>query len=306
MQSKRIIKQKNDGLPYDALAIMAADIPFQATKDVSVSDILAELNNLTGLQAVKNEINSLISFLEIQKMRQPAGYNSATALNLHLIFKGRPGTGKTTVARILASIFKALHVLPIGQLIETDRKDLVGQYVGHTAKQTSDVIDSAMGGVLFIDEAYTLIPEGNPNDFGKEAVDTLLKRMEDDKGKFIVIAAGYPGDMDRFVASNEGLASRFPKVINFEDYKPNELYDIFAGMLAKNELTLAQTDTDKVQALFENMYNTRDEHFANGRSVRNLFERSMEKQAVRLSLLKQQGTDIAPLINEIIYTDLID
>ncbi|EHQ28356.1 AAA family ATPase [Mucilaginibacter paludis] len=304
-QSRRIVKQKNSGLAFNPMAIMEDDVPFEPAKEISPADALAELNQLIGLRAVKDEIGGLISFLEIEKMRAASGQTGGTTLNLHFIFKGKPGTGKTTVARILAKVFKALGVLPVGQLIETDRKDLVGQYVGHTAKQTSDVIDKAMGGVLFIDEAYTLIPEGNPNDFGKEAVDTLLKRMEDDKGKFIVIAAGYSGDMDRFVASNDGLASRFPKMILFEDYQPGELNEIFKLMLAKNGLSMATADAAKAMQLFEDMYRNRDNNFANGRTVRNLFEHSLEKQAVRLSRIKQQGTEISSMINEVIYDDMI-
>lgn len=305
IQSRRIVKQKNSGLAFDAVAITADDIPFAETDTISSKDALAELNALIGLKSVKDEINGLISFLEIEKMRVQQGASSKNMLNLHFLFKGRPGTGKTTVARILAKVFKSLQVLPVGQLIETDRKDLVGQYVGHTAKQTSEVIDKAIGGVLFIDEAYTLIPQGNPNDFGKEAVDTLLKRMEDDKGKFIVIAAGYSDDMDRFVASNEGLASRFPKTVMFDDYDPHELNQIFTQMLTKNGLILVESDKGKVLQMFTEMYQTRDSKFANGRTVRNLFERTLENQAVRLSHIKQQGGDISAGINEIIYDDII-
>jgi SpoVK/Ycf46/Vps4 family AAA+-type ATPase len=305
VQSKRIVKQKNSGLSFNAMAITVDDVPSTATDIVSPQEALAELNKLIGLTSVKTEINSLISFLEIEKMRAVGGSTSKNTLNLHFLFKGRPGTGKTTVARILAKVFKSLQVLPVGQLIETDRKDLVGQYVGHTAKQTSDVIDKAMGGVLFVDEAYTLVPEGNSNDFGKEAIDTLLKRMEDDKGKFIVIAAGYANDMERFVASNEGLASRFPKTVIFEDYTPDELNQIFMHMLTNNGLKLVESDGDKVLQMFTEMYRTRDNKFANGRTVRNLFERMLEKQAVRLSHIRELGGDISTDINQIIYEDII-
>jgi len=213
-----------------SMNITAADIPVEET-DLSAGNIellLAELNALTGLEEVKAEINSLVNFLEAERLRSEAG-GKKNNINLHCVFTGNPGTGKTTVARILARIFKSLGVLGKGQLIEVTDKDLVAGYIGQTSAKTDKIIDSAMGGVLFIDEAYTLAAKGQ-NSFTSEAVDTLLKRMEDDRGKFIVIAAGYTKEMQDFLDSNPGLDSRFARKINFADYPPSALYDIMQGM----------------------------------------------------------------------------
>ena len=285
------------------MIIRPDDIPktSEEGKQLSLEETLDELNKLTGLGAVKKEITNLINYLEVEKMRSVDG-GKKTSLNIHFIFKGNPGTGKTTVARILANIFKAMGLLPKGHLIETDRKDLVAGYVGQTASQTTRIIDSAMGGVLFIDEAYTLA-SGSGNDFGKEAIDTLLKRMEDDKGKFIVIAAGYSGDMDRFLDSNPGLTSRFSKHIIFDDYIPEEMTEIFKGMVKQKGMKIDDGVEEFVLQLFTDIFNKRDKNFANGRTVRNIFEGVLQNQAARIVAEKRKGNDITSIINTISISD---
>lgn len=305
-QSKRLVAAKRNNEIVDPGLIVSMDIPGSEGKSaLTVEEVLSELNRLTGLESVKKEVRALMDFIEIEQMRSAAGGNK-TAINLHFLFKGRPGTGKTTVARILANLFKQMGLLSKGQLVEVDRKNLVGQYIGHTARQTSDVIDSALGGILFVDEAYTLMPEGSGNDFGKEAIDTLLKRMEDDKGKFIVIAAGYTDAMDRFVSANEGLASRFTKEIFFEDYTPPELMAIFEGMVRNKKLSVPDEDLAAVRQHFENIYQNRDSQFANGRTVRNIFESSLQKQAGRLNAWKQAGRSLSDEINILRKEDILD
>lgn len=181
-----------------------------------------ELNKLVSLKEVKEEVSNLIKFINIQSKRKELGL-SVSSLNLHLVFSGSPGTGKTTVARLLGNIYKELGILKKGHCIETDRSGMVGEYIGHTAQKTDKLINSAIDGVLFIDEAYTLNPIDSANDFGQEGIDTLLKRMEDYRDRLIVIVAGYPEEMSRFINSNPGLESRFTKYFYFEDYNPKEL-----------------------------------------------------------------------------------
>jgi SpoVK/Ycf46/Vps4 family AAA+-type ATPase len=288
---------------YD-LILRPEDVPGEEDKKVlSVDEALAALNRLIGLDAVKKEIAGLVDYLEVEKIRAASGGKS-TSLNLHFIFKGNPGTGKTTVARILADIFKAMGLLSRGQLIETDRKDLVGRYVGETAPKTNKVIDRAMGGMLFIDEAYSLTPLDTGQDFGQEAVNTLLKRMEDDSGKFIVVAAGYDNEMQRFLDSNPGLSSRFSKHIHFEDYEPQELTDIFKLMVKSKGMTLASDMDTFLLHQFTGIYDNRDKNFANGRTVRNLFEAALQNQAVRIANLHKAGQDVKPVINVITKEDV--
>ena len=245
-------------------------------------DLFSELENLTGLQEVKKEVSSIINLLKLQKIRKEKGLPELP-ISRHLVFSGNPGTGKTTVARLLVQIYHELGVLSKGQLIEVDRSGLVGGYVGQTAIKTQEVIQQALGGVLFIDEAYTLARGNDSNDYGQEAIDTILKAMEDHRDDLVVIVAGYPNLMERFVNSNPGLKSRFNKYIYFEDYTPEELLEIFDSMCKKSGLTATQDARDLVLKHFEKEYANRNETFANGREVRNFFEKAVVNQANRLA-----------------------
>ena len=261
----------------------AEDASAAAEDNTTLEDELARLEALMGLKGVKDEIQQLVHFLEIQKRRAEHDLKR-TQLSLHLVFLGNPGTGKTTVARILARIFKKLNILKKGHLVETDRMGLVGQYVGHTAKKTSEIVDKALDGVLFLDEAYSLI-SGGENDFGGEAIDTLVKRMEDDRDRLIVVVAGYPKDMEDFIQTNPGLKSRFSKTIHFSDYDQRELGQIFEIFCATNEYALSSEARDKLQQLFAHTLANKGDGFGNGRFARNLFEQVIRNQAMRLSRL---------------------
>ncbi len=246
-----------------------------------IDDLMSELDQLIGLDGVKKNLNNLINVIRIRKIREDMGLTQAP-MSLHLVFSGNPGTGKTTVARLLAKIYRALGVVEKGQLVEVDRAGLVEGYVGQTAQKTQEVIDSALGGVLFIDEAYTLTNQKESGDYGQEAVDTLLKRMEDDRDSFIVIVAGYTEPMEEFLESNPGLRSRFNKFIEFEDYSAEELNTIFVSMCERQDFHLTDEAKEKVQVYFQKMVEEKDENFANAREVRNFFERCIERQANRL------------------------
>lgn len=253
------------------------------TQNTSLKDSLNELEELIGLEGVKKEIKSLINLIEISKLREKHGLKISKLSN-HLVFLGNPGTGKTTVARLVAEIYHKIGVLSKGHLVEVDRSGLVGGYVGQTAIKVNKVIKKALGGILFIDEAYSLTYGKEDNDYGFEAVDTLLKGMEDNREDLVVIVAGYTSPMNQFLDSNPGLESRFNKVINFTDYNPSELYDIFALMCKKNDFVFSKEVSDKMKSYFVNVYENREENFANGRMVRNTFERIIQKQADRLSV----------------------
>ena len=250
-------------------------------EEESLEDILAKLNNLVGLENVKSDVNSLINLLQIRKLRAERGIEQPD-MSLHLVFSGNPGTGKTTVARLLGEIYSKLGILSKGHLVETDRSGLVAGYVGQTAIKTQEKIKEAMGGILFIDEAYSLSASKGENDFGEEAIDTILKAMEDHRDDFIVIVAGYPQLMDDFLHSNPGLESRFNKHLFFDDYKPQELFDIFVSMEEKSSLKLDEKAENFLKGHFEDVYNCRGDNFANGRYVRNIFEKVLSNQADRL------------------------
>ncbi len=244
---------------------------------------IAELEEMTGLGGVKEEINKLIARISLEKKRREQGLK-VSPMALHMVFTGPPGVGKTVVARTLGAIYRDLGVLKKGHVIETDRSGLVAQYIGQTAIKTKDRIAEAMDGILFIDEAYTLTgTEGRQGDqFGQEAIDTLLKEMEDKRDRLVVVVAGYPEQMRAFINSNPGLASRFTKTIEFQPYSPPELIEIFRGMLGKEDLVLSPDwpETD-LRGWFASR--VRDPQFGNARAARTLVERVREAQATRLA-----------------------
>ncbi len=247
----------------------------------SLAELMQELNDLVGLVPVKAEISKLADFLRIQAARSREGLKSS-GLSLHCVFTGNPGTGKTTVARLVAGIYRELGVLKKGHLVETDRAGLVGQYVGHTAPKVDAKVDEALDGVLFIDEAYTL-SSGGGNDFGQEAINQLLKRMEDDRDRLAVVVAGYTGEMKDFLASNPGLNSRFNRFIEFPDYSSEELTAIFDGLMRKRQYVCSPETRDEIARRMAAARAGADEKFGNARFVRNAFERTIERQAVRLA-----------------------
>ena len=253
-----------------------ADIPLD---EELLKESMNKLKGLIGLESVKNDIQDLVKLVRYYK---ETGKDVRETFSLHTVFTGNPGTGKTTVARILAQIYKALGILERGHLVECDRQTLVGAYVGQTAIKTTEVVDKAMGGVLFIDEAYSLT-EGTGSDYGREAVETLLKRMEDDRGKFIVIAAGYTANMHKFMESNPGLKSRFDRVFLFEDFKPSELFEIASNQLEENGIKPNKAASEQLQKYIEFIYEKKDKYFGNGRSVRKVIEEAVRNQHLRLS-----------------------
>jgi len=253
-----------------------------AEPEESLEELLEQLDSLIGLQGVKKQVKDIINIIRVRKKGEEFGQKQSP-LSLHLVFYGNPGTGKTTVARLLGKIYKRLGVLSVGQLVEVDRSGLVVGFVGQTATKTSEVIAKAMGGILFIDEAYTLTHNKGSNDFGQEAVDTILKAMEDYRDDLIVIVAGYPEEMKEFISSNPGLKSRFNQYIEFDDYSPTELYDIFCIRCHEEGLLFGDECKDYLINYFESLYKNKQKDFANGRTVRNYFEKVKIARANRLA-----------------------
>ncbi|MGI9471324.1 MAG: AAA family ATPase [Rubripirellula sp.] len=261
------------------------------TPEQRLADARAKLDRLVGLDAIKDQIQTLTNFLKMERQREEAGLPT-TKPSLHMAFVGNPGTGKTTVARIVAEIYGALGVLKDGHLVETDRSGLVAEYAGQTGPKTNAKIDEALDGVLFIDEAYTLIDESGQDQYGREAVQTLLKRMEDQRDRLVVILAGYPNEMQKMIRSNPGLSSRVGTTMHFDDYPPEALCRIFELIANKAKYTLPTESRRRLLRGFTYLYIGRDRHFGNGRSARNSFERSVRRMANRLAKITEIDHDL--------------
>ncbi|MEM1225282.1 MAG: AAA family ATPase [Planctomycetota bacterium] len=261
------------------------------TAEQRLADARAKLDRLVGLDAIKNQIQTLANFLNMEKHRREQGLPT-TKPSLHMAFVGNPGTGKTTVARIIAEIYGALGVLEKGHLVETDRSGLVAEYAGQTGPKTNAKIDEALDGVLFIDEAYTLIDESGQDQYGREAIQTLLKRMEDQRDRLVVILAGYPKEMTQMIRSNPGLSSRVGTTLHFDDYDPEALARIFELIAAKAKYELPTPTRRRLLRGFTQLYFNRDRHFGNGRTSRNAFERSVRRLANRIAATTEVTRDL--------------
>ena len=292
-EERRSLSQSENSLNKELDKIMVSE-PIQG-------DPYKELDELVGLESVKKEVTSLANFVRIQKQRKEKGLKTSQ-ISYHCVFTGNPGTGKTTVARILASIYKDLGIVKRGHLVETDRSGLIAEYVGQTAVKTNAVVDSALNGILFIDEAYALLDK-NGGGYGDEAIATLLKRMEDDRDSLVVIVAGYTNEMKSFIDANPGLQSRFTRYINFQDYSSDDLYAIFMSRMKKYAYKL-DNDADKYlrKSLAETVAH-KSRNFGNGRYVRNLFEQTITNQANRLGARKNLTTEE---LSQITLSDISD
>ena len=282
-------------LDADALKTLAlADLGLGERKaDVrapTIDEVLAELDSLVGLKPVKDELRRLIATVRANKMREEKGLENNVTMSYNFVFTGNPGTGKTTVARILGKAFRALGVLDRANFVETDRSGLVAKYEGQTAAKTNKLIDSAMGGILFIDEAYQL-NQGENDQYGSEAVATLLKRMEDARGSMVVIIAGYSNEMKKFMEINSGLESRFNRTIEFPDYSAKELAEIYRSMAKKAKYRLSDDVEHWLVPYISMLTEKRDKNFGNARWARNLFEKSVERQALRVTDLADPSAE---------------
>lgn len=279
-------KKKVEGIKQNEIA-----------EDDSLEKVLSELNELIGLRDIKKGIEELTNFLKIQKIREEQGLKSKQNA-LHSVFMGPPGTGKTTIARMIGRIYKHLGYLEKGQLTETDRAGLVAGYVGQTAIKVEEVVTAALDGVLFIDEAYSLSSNGGQRDFGNEAIEALLKRMEDHRKNLVVVVAGYPDEMETFIKSNPGLQSRFNRYYTFDHYQGIELLDIFKLFANKADFVLTEDAADKLLEIFERLYEKRHKGFGNARVVRNLFEKIIERQANRIIAIPKLTKEILMNLTE--------
>ena len=279
-------KSKNDKSEIDPLP-----------EEDTLEKVLKELNALVGLAEVKKDVSELINLLEIQKKRSAQGLKNVE-ITLHTVFLGPPGTGKTSVARLLSRIFKHLGFLSKGQMYETDREGLVAGYVGQTATKVDSAVESSLGGVLFVDEAYALSQNAFGNDYGAEAVNTLLKRMEDHREDLAVVVAGYTEPMKIFIESNPGLRSRFNRYFHFDHFTPAELLQIFESFCSKSDFIISDDAKEKLTDTFDLLYESKNESFGNARVVRNLFEKCVQNQANRIVKLKKITNKVLKTLTE--------
>lgn len=286
-QYKEYLKKLNDiidgkiSISSSTISALQPTVKVKPNKKVTLDDARKELNRLVGLENVKSYISDWVDQLKVFNLRRSRGM-SVPDMSYHMVFTGNPGTGKTTVARIMAQIYCALGIISKGQLVEVDRSDLVAGYVGQTAIKTVGVIEQALGGVLFIDEAYSLA-NGRDNDFGREAIETLLKAMEDHRNDLVVIVAGYDGLMHKFIDSNPGLRSRFKNFIHFDDYSGCEMFKIFQTLCRENQYVISDEASTVLMNRFDTLYLTRDDGFGNARDVRNAFESVVTRQSKRIA-----------------------
>jgi len=290
-----MLKKINDKIAKPKVKIEGVS-QTEVDENETMDDVLAELNELIGLEEIKKSIIDLTNYLKIQKVREAKGLKTVNT-SLHTVFLGPPGTGKTTVARLISRIYKHLGYLEKGHLVETDRSGMVAGYVGQTAIKVNEIVAASIEGVLFIDEAYAL-SKGNQRDFGNEAIETLLKKMEDHRKELVVIVAGYSDEMEGFIESNPGLQSRFNRYFSFDHYRPKELLGIFLLFCHKNDFILTEDAKEKMEFIFTQLYEKRHKAFGNARVARNLFEKIIEYQANRLVKITELTEEVLKTITE--------